>query len=264
MSHAHFENIELEIAAPLATLTINRPKVLNALSPETMEEIDCAIAQIREARGVRAVIVTGAGDKAFVAGADIGAMATISPTQAQAFAARGHAILQNLEALPMPVIAAVNGFALGGGCELAMACDIILAAESAIFGQPEVNLGIIPGFGGTQRLARRVGVGQARLLTYTGRRIDTREALRIGLADQIFPLENLLDEAKKLAGEISKKSAPLAVAACKRLIAHGADVPLATANAFEVSTFANLFASQDQREGMAAFLEKRKAEFKGE
>lgn len=264
MTPIRFENIELAIHDALALITINRPSVLNALSPATMEELDCAIAKIRTHREIRAIVITGAGDKSFVAGADISAMATASPLQAHEFAARGHAILHNLETLPVPVIAAVNGFALGGGCELAMACDIILAAESAVFGQPEVNLGIIPGFGGTQRLARRVGVGQARLLTYTGKRIDAREALRIGLADQVFPLEALLDEAKKLASDIARKSAPLAVASCKRLIAHGADVDLATANAFEVSAFANLFASQDQREGMAAFLEKRKAAFRGE
>lgn len=254
--------VRLEHDGAVSTLTVDRPDKLNALSDEVLGGIRSATAEIAGRRETRCVVMTGEG-KAFVAGADIGAMKAMSVEHAEAFSAAGHATFAALEGLAVPVIAAVNGFALGGGCELALACDFIYASAKARFGQPEVKLGVIPGFGGTQRLARRVGVAKARELVYTGAMIRADEALRIGLANAVFEPEELLAKARETATTIAAMG-PLAVAAAKKVIADGEGLPLADANALEVKAFAGCFASADQTEGMAAFLDKRDADFKGE
>lgn len=254
--------VRLEHDGAVSTLTIDRPDKLNALSDEVLGGLGTAIAELEGRTETRCVVMTGEG-KAFVAGADISAMKDMGVDEAKAFSAAGHAIFAALEALPFPVIAAVNGFALGGGCELALACDFIYASSKARFGQPEVKLGVIPGFGGTQRLARRVGVAKARELVYTGAMIRADEALRIGLANAVFEPDELLAKAKETAATIAT-TGPLAVAAAKKVIADGEGLPLAEANALEVEAFAGCFSSVDQTEGMAAFLDKREATFKGE
>ena len=241
----------------IATITLNRPDKLNALNETLLAELRGAVMTMSSGRDVRAAILTGAG-KAFAAGADIGAMGEMAPARAKSFADGGHALGEALESAPFPVIAAVNGFALGGGCELAMACDFIYASDNAKFGQPEVNLGVIPGFGGTQRLSRRVGIGRARELCYTGEIIGAEEALRIGLVNAVMPLAELIPRAMKIASK-----GPIAIAQCKRVIAQGADLPLETACELEAQAFALLFGTGDQREGMKAFLEKRPAKFTG-
>lgn len=256
-----YENILLSIEGPVATVTLNRPKALNALNAATLLELGQAISDIDEADGVRAIILTGAG-KAFVAGADISEMVDMRPQEAEAFARLGQDLLHNLEALPIPIIAAINGFALGGGCELAMACDILIAGEKARFGQPEVNLGVIPGFGGTQRLTRLVGRAVASELIYTGRIIKADEALRIGLVSQVFPQDELLTRAREMATTIAGKG-PIALAQAKAAIMAGADVPLERACEREAIGFAACFATDDRKEGMSAFLQKRPADFKG-
>ncbi len=249
----------------VATLTINRPDKLNALSPLVIAELTTVVRALREASSddaVRAVVVTGAGDKAFVAGADIDAMAKMTSVEAYAFSAAGHALGRELEEAPFVVLAAVNGFALGGGCELALMCDLVYAGESAKFGQPEVNLGVIPGFGGTQRLLRRVGAGKARELIYTADLIGADEAKRIGLCEEVFPKAELLDKVRGIAAKIASKG-PLAVAAAKRVMLRGGDLELSAANELEAQAFGVLFGSADQKEGMAAFVDKRKAAFAG-
>jgi enoyl-CoA hydratase len=247
---------------PISILTINRPKVLNALNPDVIDALAKAAAEVAAREETRCLIVTGAGEKAFVAGADIAAMSALSAEQARVFAQRGHHAMAALEALKVPVIAAVNGFALGGGCELALACDFIYASDRAKFGQPEVNLGVIPGFGGTQRLSRRVPIGVARELIYSAAMIDAQEALRIGLVNKVFPADQLLAEVKKLAQLIATKG-PIAVAQAKRAINEGLDTSLAQGNALEIAAFGQCFGTEDQREGMAAFLAKRPATFTG-
>jgi enoyl-CoA hydratase len=242
-------------------LTINRPQLLNALNSPTLDEIAGHVAACANS-GVRCLVVTGAGERAFVAGADIAAMATMSGVEARAFARRGQAVMRSLEELPMPVIAAVNGFALGGGLELALACDFIYAADSAKFGQPEINLGITPGFGGTQRLARRVGLGLARELTYAGSMIDAAEALRVGLANRVLPRADLLAEVTRVASDLAGK-APIALQEAKAAINAGADMALEDGCRYEAEAFAVTFGTADQREGMQAFLGKRKAAFTG-
>lgn len=257
------EFVRLTQDGSIATLTIARPDRLNALSPEVMAELTDAVSEVaRRAREIRCLVVTGEG-KAFVAGADIAAMQNMTPGEAADFAGRGHLLGSALEALPLPVIAAINGFALGGGCELALACDFAYASEKAKLGQPEVKLGVIPGFGGTQRLLRRVGVAMARELVYSGMMIDAQEALRIGLVNRVFPHDELLPKTYETARAIAEMG-PLAVAAAKRVIRDGEMMPLAAANALEVETFARCFTSADQKEGMVAFLAKRPAVFKGE
>jgi enoyl-CoA hydratase len=246
----------------ISTLTINRPKVLNALNPQVIDALAKAVEQVAARSETRCLVVTGAGERAFVAGADIAAMSALSGEQARVFAKRGHDAMAALEALNVPVIAAVNGFALGGGCELALACDFIYASDKAKFGQPEVNLGVIPGFGGTQRLARRVSVGIARELVYSAAIIDAQEALRIGLVNKVFPADQLMAEVLKTANLIAQKG-PIAVAEAKKVIGAGLDVPLMQGNALEVAAFGNCFGTDDQKEGMAAFLEKRPAKFTG-
>jgi enoyl-CoA hydratase len=243
----------------ISTLTINRPGSLNALDEATLHALAEAIDQLAEQKP-RCLIVTGAGDKAFVAGADIAAMSAMSPSQAKSFARLGQGVFAALEALAFPVIAAVNGFALGGGCELALACDFIYASDKAKFGQPEVKLGILPGFGGTQRLTRRIGLGMARELIYTGRMIGPEEALRIGLANVVVPRRELLDKALETARAIAAVG-PGAVAAAKRVMRAGADVELRAAIEIEAGAFGACFELQDQKEGMSAFLEKRDPKF---
>ncbi len=246
----------------VATITLNRPDKLNALNEKLLTELGDVLTALDHDLAVRVVILTGAGDKAFAAGADIAAMATLAPAAAHRFADLGHSVGTRLEQAHFPVLGAINGFALGGGCELALACDFLYASDKARFGQPEVNLGVIPGFGGTQRLARRVGVGRARELCYTGDMVNAEEALRIGLVNAVVPHAELLPRVREVATKIAGKG-PLAIAQCKRVILRGADIPLSAANELEAQAFASLFGSADQREGMTAFLEKRPAKFEG-
>lgn len=254
--------IKLELDGPIAVLTIDRPKALNALNRQVLTEFSDAIGQVAANKTTRALIVTGGGEKAFVAGADIAEMAGLSQAESAAFAELGHRVLDSLEGLPIPVIAAVNGFALGGGTELALACDFIYASEKAKFGQPEVVLGVIPGFGGTQRLTRIVGRARAKEIIFTGDMIDAAKAKEIGLALEVLPAAELMAHCKKVAGNIVKRG-PLAVAQAKRVIDAGADLPLQDANKIEREGFAKLFGTGDQKEGMAAFIAKRPPEFKG-
>jgi enoyl-CoA hydratase len=258
----NYQNLLVDLDGPAATVTINRPKVMNALDETTLRELLDIFTLFGSTPALRCVTLTGAGEKAFVAGGDLRAMADLSPRQARTFAELGHEVGDAIEALPVPVIAAVNGFALGGGCELALACDFIYASKAARFGQPEVNLGVIPGFGGTQRLARRIGLGLARELVYTGVIISAEEALRIGLCNQVVEPAELLPRVKKVAETIAEKS-PLAVADAKRAMRRGADLPLSEAHELERQLFAGLFSTQDQKEGMKAFLEKRPPKFEG-
>ena len=243
-------------------LTINREKALNALAPEVLDDIAAAVGAVAGNAGARCLLVTGAGGRAFVAGADIAAMSAMAPLAARDFALKGHATLRALELAPFPVIALVNGYALGGGCELALACDFIVASEKAVFGQPEVNLGICPGFGGTQRLTRVVGKPMALELVTTGRQVKADEALRIGLANHVVPADALLDKGMELARMIATKG-PVAVKMSKHLVVHGQDLDLANANTLEADVFGLLSATEDKREGMAAFLEKRPPKFAG-
>jgi enoyl-CoA hydratase len=258
-----YETILLEQAEPgLWLLTVNRPKALNALSPQVLYEISVAVAEVTADERARALLVTGAGDKAFVAGADIAAMSSMTPIEGREFALKGHATLRALELAPFPVIALVNGYALGGGCELALACDWIVASEKAVFGQPEVNLGICPGFGGTQRLSRLVGKSMALELVCTGRQVKADEALRIGLANHVVAPDALMEQGLKLARMVAAKG-PVAVKMSKHLIQRGQDLDLANANAMEADVFGLLCATEDKREGMDAFLAKRTPGFAG-
>jgi enoyl-CoA hydratase len=255
-------NILWRVEEGVAVVTVNRPKALNALDPATVGELSQVIDAIAADPSIRALVVTGAGEKAFVAGADIGQMSAMSVAEAQAFAETGHRTLAKLEALPIATIAAVNGFALGGGCELAMACDLVYASERARFGQPEVNLGIIPGFAGTQRLVRRVGLMRAKEIVLTGDMIDAARAKAIGLALEVVPPDQLMGHALAQARKIASRG-PAAVASAKRVMEEGAGVDLATGCALERRAFALLFATEDAREGMRAFLERRAPSFKG-
>jgi enoyl-CoA hydratase len=259
-----FELLQVERAGHVATITVNRPDKLNALNAAVVDELARAFAELASMAGddaVRAAILTGAG-RAFVAGADIAAMAEMTPVEARRFSAAGQATCAAIEAAPFPVIAAVNGFALGGGCELALACDFIVAADTAKFGQPEVTLGVLPGFGGTQRLLRRVGVARARELVYTGDLINAEQALAIGLVNAVVPAADLAARARDLAAKIASRG-PLAVAAAKRVILRGAALDLTAACDLEAEAFASLFGSGDQRAGMRAFLDKTKPAFSG-
>ena len=258
-----YETVLLEEREPgIWLLTANRPKVLNALAPQLLDDIAAATRAVVADPAARCLLVTGAGDRAFVAGADIAAMNAMPVLAARDFALKGHATLRALELAPFPVIALVNGFALGGGCELALACDFIIASEKAVFGQPEVNLGICPGFGGTQRLARVVGKSMALELVTTGRQVKADEALRIGLVNHVVPHESLREEGLKLARLVAAKG-PLAVKMSKHLVQRGQDIDLANANAMEADVFGLLCATEDRHEGMAAFLGKRAPAFKG-
>lgn len=241
----------------IATLTIDRPEALNALNAEVLVDLGAAVERAVEERA-RALIVTGAGDRAFVAGADVVRMSGMDRREARAFSELGNRVFAQLSRCPIPSIAAVNGYALGGGCELALACDLRIASEQAAFGQPEVGLGITPGFGGTQRLARLVGPARAKELLFTGRRIDARRALAIGLVNEVVAADELLPVVTALAAEIASRG-PIAVRATKRAVSQGLDVDLTTALAIEAAEFASCFETGDQREAMAAFTQKRAA-----
>ena len=247
--------VDYEVKGSYAVITINREQALNALNSEVLDDLDKVISGI-DTDTVRVVVLTGAGEKSFVAGADIGEMSTLSKSEGEAFGKKGNDIFRKIETCPIPFIAAVNGFALGGGCEISMSCDIRIASESAVFGQPEVGLGITPGFGGTQRLARLVGPGMAKQLIYTARNIKADEALRIGLVNAVYPAEELMEQAEKLASTIAG-NAPIAVRACKKAINDGLDLPMDEAIALEEKLFGSCFESEDQKEGMANFLRKK-------
>lgn len=252
------EVILVAVEGHVATVTVNRPDKLNALNEQVIEGLTAAVHALSARGDVRAMVLTGAGDRAFVAGADIPAMAELDPTRAAAFARKGWALGDALETAAFPVIAAVNGFALGGGAELALACDLIVASDKARFGWPEVTLGVIPGFGGTQRLARRVGVGKAREYVFTASVLDAAEALSMRLADHVVPHAELAAEAKKLAERIAK-NAPVAVARAKQVLHAGENLPLGVARELEIQGFALCFATEDQKSGMRAFVENPKA-----
>ena len=259
-----FQNLLLEQPEPgLYLLTLNRPQALNALNAATLDELTRAIAQVSGDAAARVLLVTGAGEKAFVAGADITEMQGLSAEQALDFSAAGMRVMHALEALPVPAIALVNGYALGGGCELAMACDWIIAAERAVFGQPEVNLGIPPGFGGTQRLSRLVGRARALELVTTARQVKADEALAIGLVTRVVAATELREAGLVVARSIAAKG-PVAVRLAKQAVQRGQDLDLANACNYETSLFALVFATADQKEGMRAFVEKRAPRFRGE
>ena len=240
----------------IGVITINRPQALNALNSQVLEDLEEVFNAVNLDE-TRALILTGAGEKSFVAGADIGEMSTLTKAEGEAFGKKGNDIFRMIETFPIPVIAAVNGFALGGGCEISMSCDIRICSENAIFGQPEVGLGITPGFGGTQRLARIVGVGMAKQLIYTARNIKAEQAKAIGLVNDVYPQEELLDQAKKLASIIAA-NAPIAVRNCKKAINDGLDASMDDAIVIEEKLFGDCFETQDQQAAMANFLEKDK------
>ena len=254
-----YEHLLMEQRGQIAIVTINNPKSLNALNSATLSELNDCLASIEKSKDIRVVIVTGSGAKAFVAGADISEMVNASAAEGRAMALLAKEAFYRLEKMPQATIAAVNGFALGGGCELAMSCDIRIAAANAKFGQPECNLGILPGFGGTQRLARLVSPGMAKQLIYTARNIKADEALRIGLVNAVYPAAELMAAAEKMADTIAK-NAPIAVRACKKAINEGLDVDMDAALVIEEKLFGSCFKTADQIEGMNAFLEKRKHE----
>lgn len=242
----------------VGVITINREKALNALNSSVLEELDKTLDGVN-LEEVRCLILTGAGQKSFVAGADIGEMSTLTKAEGEAFGKKGNDVFRKLEVFPIPVIAAINGFALGGGCEISMSCDIRICSDNAVFGQPEVGLGITPGFGGTQRLARLVGAGMAKQMIYTARNIKADEALRIGLVNAVYSIEELMPAAEKMAAGIAK-NAPIAVRNCKKAINDGLDTTMDEAIVIEEKLFGDCFESYDQKEGMTAFLEKRKVE----
>ena len=251
-------NILLEKKGLIAVATINRPKALNALNSEVLTDLDELVSTVKADADIRALVITGSGEKAFVAGADIGEMSTLTKEGGEAFGKHGNDVFRAIETLPIPTIAAVNGFALGGGCELSMACDIRICADTAVFGQPETGLGITPGFGGTQRLARLVSPGMAKQILYTAKNIKADEALRIGLVNAVYPQEELMAAAMKLAGQIAV-NAPIAVRATKAAINTGLEQPMDEAIVTEEKLFGSCFETEDQKAGMANFLEKDKA-----
>jgi enoyl-CoA hydratase len=257
-----YENLLFEVTEGIGIVTINRPKALNALNSATLNELRRIIDEARDNHALKALILTGSGNKAFVAGADISEMAEMGPLEAREFADLGHRTFAKLERLEIPTIAAVNGFALGGGCELAMACDLVYAAENAKFGQPEVNLGLIPGFGGTQRLTRRVGLMRAKEMVFTGDFYDARKAKELGLVLEVWPQDQLMDYVMGQAKKIGSKGL-VAVSQAKRAVHAGANANLHTANELECQSFALLFGTEDAAEGMKAFVEKRPPKFRG-
>src|SRR5262245_63769375 len=257
-----FENLLIDREGRVALVTINRPKVLNALNSQTLDEIRRAALDLKEDEQVRVVIITGAGEKSFVAGADINELAVQSPSGGREHALAGQHVFDLIENLGKPVVAAINGYALGGGCELAMACTLRVAADTAKLGQPEINLGLIPGYAGTQRLARLVGKGKAMEIILTGTPIAAAEAERIGLVNRVVPAADLMGEAKKLAGHLSTQ-APVALHYIIEAINRGVEMGFAESAIFEATLFGLSASTEDMREGTRAFLEKRKAEFKG-
>ncbi len=254
------EYILYEVNGAVGKITINREKAMNALNSQVLDELNETLDAV-ELDVVRCLILTGAGQKSFVAGADIGEMSTLTKAEGEAFGKKGNDVFRKLETFPIPVIAAVNGFALGGGCEIAMSCDIRICSENAIFGQPEVGLGITPGFGGTQRLARLVGAGMAKQMIYTARNIKAEEAYRIGLVNAIYSQEELMAQAEKMASGIAK-NAPIAVRNCKKAINEGLDVDMDQAIVIEEKLFGDCFETEDQKYGMAFFLDKNKEKVK--
>ena len=252
------EFITYEVEGQIGIITINRPKALNALNSAVLDELDKTLDAVDQ-EAIRCLILTGAGEKSFVAGADIGEMSTLTKAEGESFGKKGNDVFRKLETFPIPVIAAVNGFALGGGCEISMSCDIRICSENAVFGQPEVGLGITPGFGGTQRLARIVGTGKAKEMIYGARNIKAEEAYRIGLVNNVYPAEELMPAAKKLASTIAR-NAPIAVRNCKRAINEGIQVDMDQAIVIEEKLFGSCFETCDQKEGMNAFLDKRKVD----
>lgn len=257
-----YENIIFEVKDSIAVITFNRPKALNALNGALLDEFSRALDGISEDESIRVLVLTGAGDKSFVAGADITEIAKFNPLQAKLFTRKGQAVISRLQGLAAPVIAAVNGFALGGGSEIALACDFVYASEKALFGLPEITLGIIPGFGGTQRLPRLVGMNRAKEMIFTGNMIPAAEAFNIGMVNKVLSPESLMEETLKTAAAIASKG-KVSLRAAKQVINAGSNVDLATGCAMEVDAFALCVASEDAKEGTAAFLEKRKAVFKG-
>ncbi len=250
------EFVTYEQEGYVGIVTINRPKALNALNSQVLEEIKEAFEAV-DLNETRALVLTGAGEKSFVAGADIGEMSTLTKAEGEAFGKKGNDIFRMIETFPIPVIAAVNGFALGGGCEISMSCDIRICSDNAVFGQPEVGLGITPGFGGTQRLARIVGVGMAKQMIYSAINIKAEEALRIGLVNAVYTQEELLPAAKKLAAKIAS-NAPIAVRNCKKAINDGLEADMDQAIVIEEKLFGDCFETEDQKAGMGNFLEKDK------
>ena len=258
-----FDNLLVERDGAVATITINRTHVLNALNSHTLEELRRAFLEVQGDGSARVAILTGAGEKSFVAGADIKELAVLTPTGGRDHALRGQQVFDLIEHLGKPVIAAINGYALGGGCELAMACTLRIAAETAKLGQPEITLGLIPGYAGTQRLPRLVGKGKAMEMILTGSPISASEALRVGLVNRVVPAGELMAEARKLADHLAK-SAPVAMTYIISALNRGPDMPFAAACQYEATLFGLVAATEDMREGTAAFLEKRRAEFKGQ
>lgn len=254
------EFVLYEQKGAVGIITINREKALNALNSTVLEEIDATLDAV-DLAATRCLILTGAGQKSFVAGADIGEMSTLTKAEGEAFGKKGNDVFRKLETFPIPVIAAVNGFALGGGCEISMSCDIRICSDNAVFGQPEVGLGITPGFGGTQRLARIVGPGMAKQMIYSARNIKADEAFRIGLVNAVYPQEELMAAAEKLANTIAK-NAPIAVRNCKKAINDGLEVDMDQAIVIEEKLFGDCFETEDQKYGMAFFLDKNKEKVK--
>ena len=248
--------VTTEVKGAVEVITIDRPQALNALNPEVLADLKAAFEAV-DLKSIRCIVLTGAGEKSFVAGADIGAMSTMTKAEGEAFSKLGNDLFLQIESFPIPVIAAVNGFALGGGNELAMSCDIRVCSDNAMFGQPEVGLGITPGFGGTQRLARLVGMGMAKQLVYSAFNVKADEALRIGLVNAVYPQAELMDNALKLATKIAS-NAPIAVRHCKQAMNEGIEMPIEKAVAVEEKLFGECFETHDQKEGMGCFLSKEK------
>lgn len=257
-----YENIIYDIRGNIAQITFNRPKALNALNGALIDELSDALDKVAGHEEIKVLILTGAGDKAFVAGADITELATFNSLQAKLFSEKGQAAIFKLQDMPIPVIAAVNGFALGGGSEIALACDFIYASDTAKFGLPEITLGIIPGFGGTQRLPRLIGQNAAKELIYTGKMISAAEAQAFGMVNRVCPAEELMDQVQKTAGTIASRGR-VSLRAAKQAVNRGMNVDIVTGCQIEVEAFALCMSSPDAKEGTTAFLEKRKADFKG-
>ena len=256
-----YENIILSVENNIALITFNRPKALNALNSDLLDELADALARVKNNEDIKVLVLTGAGDKAFVAGADITELATFNPLEARLFGQKGQHVINTLQELPIPVIAAANGFALGGGSEIALASDFIYASENAKFGFPEINLGLIPGFGGTQRAPRSIGMNMAKEMIFTGKMISAEDAAKMGMVNKVCSRESLLEEVMKTASAIASKGT-VSLRGAKKAINNGMDVDLANACDIELNEFALCFASSDSKEGTSAFLEKRKPDFK--